>query len=175
MPPCRLLRKFQRRGTSLGCRRLLSRPCRQHSAHQAPLCGMLRFRQQWFGRGRLAPRKECGFLQGDGSSQLLAGVDPFAPAQRGQGTTTQSSGRPAAPSGSSAPAGRELIVFLGRPGGRRWNRIHPVKAGGGLAPAVHHGHGGATAGRGGAVCRPAAGALSSHSGLGQRAECRSAV
>ena len=101
-------------------------------------------------------------------------VDPFAPVQQEQGSAALSSGGTAAVSGSSAPAGRKLkLSSLVDQGGRHRDRGCLDEAGGGLAPAVHHGHGGATAGGGGAVCRPAAGALSPHSGFGQRAVRRS--
>ena len=69
------------------------------------------------------------------------GIDSFAPVQRGQDATIQPSGGPAAELGSGAPDGRKLIVFLGRPAGRHRNRNFLIKAGGGLAPAVRHGHG----------------------------------
>ena len=97
--------------------------------------------------------------QSSGSTHLSVDVDPLSrPA--GQSSTVQSSGM----AGRRARA-QAQGVLLGRPGERHRVRRRLVGAGGSLAPVYITDMGVPPQ----AVCRSAAGALPSHSGVGQRA------
>ena len=117
----------------------------------------------------VAPRRESGHSSGWWELSALCGRRSLcarpAGARLGSSVVWRNGGGVRLKRASRTQA---QIVLLGRPGGRHRDRGCLDEAGGGLAPAVHHGHGGATAGGGGAVCRPAAGALSSHSGWATR-------